>query len=135
MNLATWVERHGRDLRDRPALAEGDRVHATWAEFAARGIGAWPLQADVDTFMKSSAQVEATEVRRLLLTYGYAVEAGEAGLKLAIEAFQRHFRGKKVDAETVAILRALVKRYRVGATAPSPAPATARPAKNAKLKP
>ncbi len=110
-----------------------------WAEFAARGIGAWPLPADVDTFMKSSAQVEATEVRRLLLTYGYAVEAGEAGLKLAIEAFQRHFRGKKVDgvadAETVAILRALVKRYRVGATAPSPAPATARPAKNAKLKP
>jgi hypothetical protein len=28
-----------------------------------------------------------------------------------------------------------VKRYRVGATAPSPAPATSRPAKNAKVKP
>ena len=81
-------------------------------------------------------------MRRLLLTYGYAVEAGESGLKLAIEAFQRHFRGKKVDgvadAETVAILRALVKRYRVGPTVPSPAlaaPAKTRPAKNAKLKP
>jgi acyl-CoA synthetase (AMP-forming)/AMP-acid ligase II len=36
MNLATWVERHGRRLRDRPAIAEGERVHATWAEFAAR---------------------------------------------------------------------------------------------------
>ncbi len=36
MNLATWVERHGRMRPDRPALAEGERVHATWVEFAAR---------------------------------------------------------------------------------------------------
>ncbi len=34
MNLATWVERHARDLRDRPAIAEGRRVHVTWAQFA-----------------------------------------------------------------------------------------------------
>ena len=113
-----------------------------WADFAARGIGAWPLQADVDTFMKSSTKVDAAEVRRLLMTYGYAVEPTDAGLKLALEAFQRHFRGKKVDgladAETVAILRALVKRYRVGPTLPSPAlaaPAKTRPAKGAKVKP
>ena len=113
-----------------------------WADFAARGIGAWPLQADVEAFLKTSAKVDAAEVRRLLLTYGYAVEAGDTGLKLALEAFQRHFRGKKVDgladAESVAILRALVKRYRVGPTVPSPAlaaPAKTRQAKNAKLKP
>lgn len=113
-----------------------------WADFAARGIGAWPLQADVEAFLKTSAKVDAAEVRRLLLTYGYAVESGDAGLKLALEAFQRHFRGKKVDgladAETVALLRALVKRYRVGPTVPSPAlaaPATPRPAKGAKVKP
>jgi long-chain acyl-CoA synthetase len=36
MNLATWVERHGRMRPDQPALAEGERVHATWAEFASR---------------------------------------------------------------------------------------------------
>lgn len=36
MNLATWIERHGRRLRDEPALAEGREVHATWSEFAAR---------------------------------------------------------------------------------------------------
>ena len=35
MNLATWVERHGRRRPDAPALAEGDHVHATWAQFAA----------------------------------------------------------------------------------------------------
>lgn len=36
MNLAVWVERQGRLRPDAPALADGDRVHATWAEFAAR---------------------------------------------------------------------------------------------------
>lgn len=36
MNLAVWVERHGRLRPDAPALADGERVHATWAEFAAR---------------------------------------------------------------------------------------------------
>ncbi len=36
MNLATWVDRNGRRLRDRPALTVGERVHATWAGFAQR---------------------------------------------------------------------------------------------------
>lgn len=40
MNLATWVERHGRSLRDDPAVAEGDRVHSTWAVIAARTAAA-----------------------------------------------------------------------------------------------
>lgn len=34
MNLATWVERHGRRRPGAAALAEGDRVHASWAQFA-----------------------------------------------------------------------------------------------------
>ena len=43
----------------------------------------------------------------------------------------------KLNAETVAILRALVKRYRTGSTAPSPAPVATpvRPAKPIKVKP
>jgi acyl-CoA synthetase (AMP-forming)/AMP-acid ligase II len=36
MNLATWVERHGRRRPDDPALAEGERVHADWSTFAVR---------------------------------------------------------------------------------------------------
>jgi len=36
MNLAVWVERHGRRRPDDPALAEGERVHAAWGVFAAR---------------------------------------------------------------------------------------------------
>ena len=36
MNLAGWVDRNGRRLRDEPALADGERVHASWGAFAAR---------------------------------------------------------------------------------------------------
>ena len=34
MNLATWVERHGRLRPDAPALADGENVHATWKQYA-----------------------------------------------------------------------------------------------------
>ncbi len=40
MNVAGWVERHGRRRRDEPALADGDRVHASWGAFAARTAAA-----------------------------------------------------------------------------------------------
>ena len=40
MNLATWIERQGRRRPDAPALAEGERVHADWATFAARTAAA-----------------------------------------------------------------------------------------------
>lgn len=36
LNLAGWVERNARRLPDEPALADGERVHATWGAFAAR---------------------------------------------------------------------------------------------------
>jgi long-chain acyl-CoA synthetase len=39
MNLAISVQRHALRRPDAPALAEGARVHATWAEFAARVSG------------------------------------------------------------------------------------------------
>ena len=40
MNLAVWVERHGRLRPHHPTLAEGDRVHADWGTFAARTAAA-----------------------------------------------------------------------------------------------
>ncbi len=40
MNPAVWVQRHGRARPDDPAIADGERVHATWAQFAARTAGA-----------------------------------------------------------------------------------------------
>ena len=40
MNLAVWIERHGLRRPDAPALADGERIHADWATFAARTAGA-----------------------------------------------------------------------------------------------
>ena len=36
MNVAVWVQRHGRRRPDDAAVADGDRVHATWNAFAAQ---------------------------------------------------------------------------------------------------
>jgi acyl-CoA synthetase (AMP-forming)/AMP-acid ligase II len=58
MNPAGWFERHARRRPDDPALADGERVHASWGAFAARAAGAatslrdhfgliWPPFADV----------------------------------------------------------------------------------------
>jgi len=40
MNPAAWVERHARRRPEEPALADGERVHASWSEFATRTAGA-----------------------------------------------------------------------------------------------
>jgi long-chain acyl-CoA synthetase len=40
VNLAVWVERHGWWRADAPALADGERVHASWGAFASRTAGA-----------------------------------------------------------------------------------------------
>ena len=40
MNLAVWVARNGRLLTDDPALADGERIHARWGEFASSVAGA-----------------------------------------------------------------------------------------------
>lgn len=40
MNPAVWVARNGRLRADDPALADGERVHASWATFAGRTAAA-----------------------------------------------------------------------------------------------
>ena len=40
MNLAHWVPRHAEQRPDAPAVADGEAVHATWSQFAARVAGA-----------------------------------------------------------------------------------------------
>ncbi len=36
MNPASWIQRHGLQRPDAPAIAEGERIHATWAQLASR---------------------------------------------------------------------------------------------------
>jgi len=87
-----------------------------WAKLASLGVGAWPLRDEVAQYLLTPVKIKAEDVRKLLAAYGYRIEPGEAGLKLAVEAFQRHFRATKVDGiadpETIATLEALVRRYR-----------------------
>lgn len=87
-----------------------------WAKLASLGVGAWPLRDEVAQYLQAPVKVKPEDVRKLLAAYGYRIEPGEAGLKSAIEAFQRHFRPTKVDGiadhETIATIEALVRRYR-----------------------
>jgi N-acetyl-anhydromuramyl-L-alanine amidase AmpD len=86
-----------------------------WAKLASLGIGAWPLPNEVTENLAKKRKLAPNYVRGLLTAYGYVLEPGDAGLKLGVEAFQRHFRPTKVDGlvdnETVAILEALLRRY------------------------
>ena len=86
-----------------------------WAKLASLGIGAWPLPNEVAENLAKKNKLAPNHVRGLLAAYGYVLEPGDAGLKLGVEAFQRHFRPSKVDGlidnETVAILEALLRRY------------------------
>ncbi len=86
-----------------------------WAKLASLGIGAWPLPGEVADNLRKKQNLSPNHVRSLLTAYGYALEPGDGGLKLGVEAFQRHFRPNKIDGlvddETVAILEALLRRY------------------------
>ena len=86
-----------------------------WAKLASLGIGAWPLPNEVADNLKKKRNLSPDHVRSLLKAYGYNLEPGDVGLKLGVEAFQRHFRSAKVDGvidhESVAILEALLRRY------------------------
>jgi N-acetylmuramoyl-L-alanine amidase len=70
-----------------------------WARLAGAGIGIWP-RADESPPAPGSSGSSAGEMKRLLTRFGY--DAGEdEGLdlraRLALEAFQRHFRPARVD--------------------------------------
>ncbi len=89
-----------------------------WAWLAKAGVGHWvepsPLEAP---WRDVAAAVElhgtaAQAARALLTAYGYVVVDGNAGLKVAVMAFQRHFRPARVDgvldASTLQTLERLV---------------------------
>jgi len=98
-----------------------------WARLAKLGIGASPLPEELKERLASGRVATPAFFRRLLTDYGYAVPPEDAGLKLGVEAFQRHFRPAKIDgvidAECTAILECLVRRYQ----SPPYRPAAVRP--------
>lgn len=77
---------------------------------------AWPLAEDIATLAKGPVDLSPEHVRRRLRAYGYGVGEGEAALRSAVMAFQRHFRPARLDGvadeETVILLEALLLRHR-----------------------
>lgn len=94
-----------------------------WERLAAMGIGAWPDRAKVSKYLANRSPYEPADIRSLqalLKHYGYG-EMPQNGIlddktRKIIAAFQMHFRpndiGGNADAETEAIARALIEKYR-----------------------
>ena len=92
-----------------------------WKRLHEAGIGAW---YEDETVMRQRARLgddtpSIESVQRALAAWGYGVEItgmDDAQTRFALEAFQMHFRPARhdgiADAETLAILLALIERYR-----------------------
>lgn len=94
-----------------------------WERLAAMGIGAWPDQMTVTRYLAGRASDEPVDVKNLQLLlkqYGYDPIPQHGMLdeetRKHIAAFQMHFRPTDIsgnaDAETEAIIRALIEKYR-----------------------
>lgn len=94
-----------------------------WARLATMGIGAWPDRSLVTQYIANRspyAPADVSVIQALLKQYGYD-QIPQNGIldentRKTISAFQMHFRSDDIrgnaDAETEAIARALVEKYR-----------------------
>jgi len=84
-----------------------------WARLAVEGIGLSPAVAAIAA---PAAQVDITKLQHDLAAFGYAIEAtgiDDAQTRMAVSAFQRHFRPARLtgeaDAETAALASGFVR--------------------------
>lgn len=94
-----------------------------WERLAAMGIGAWPDRTTVNKYLAGRsphAPAEVGAIQTLLKQYGYD-QIPENGIldddtRKTLSAFQMHFRPADIngnaDAETEAIARTLIEKYR-----------------------
>lgn len=94
-----------------------------WEQLADMGLGAWPDPQVVEKYLAGRAPQQAAvvlEVQKSLKRYGYdqIPQTGELDedTRKTISAFQMHFRQANIrgdaDAQTEAIAKALVEKYR-----------------------
>jgi len=108
-------------------IAPGRRVDPgplfPWKRLYDNGIGAWYDNESVARYVKqfSAGFPELASIQRALNAYGYLIEvSGENDVqtRFVTRAFQMHFRPRmtsgQLDIETVAILFALIEKYRPG---------------------
>lgn len=93
-----------------------------WERLANQGIGAWPDKELVQTYLAGqdpSEPVDVANFQKLLQQYGYQTPTNgvlDNNAQKVVKAFQMHFRATKAngipDAQSEAILRALIEKYR-----------------------
>lgn len=92
-----------------------------WQDLYQLGIGAWPDRADVDYFLSrlADARPSVDGVQKALVILGYGIDVSNTvdnATEFAVRALQLHFRpanySGELDDETIAILWALIKKYR-----------------------
>ncbi|AVZ84109.1 N-acetylmuramoyl-L-alanine amidase [Edwardsiella ictaluri] len=94
-----------------------------WEHLAAMGIGAWPDRSTVNKYLADRSPhspVKVSVIQALLKQYGYdqIPQNGvlDENTRKTVSAFQMHFRPSDIsgnaDAETEAIARALLEKYR-----------------------
>jgi N-acetyl-anhydromuramyl-L-alanine amidase AmpD len=128
------LERHpGIDPEDvvgHADIAPGRRVDPgptfPWQDLHEQGIGAW-FDDEMVAGYRARFEAQLPELRllqRALAAYGYATEEtgiDDAQTRFALRAFQMHFRpdnwSGRPDAETAAILFALIEKYQPRAVA------------------
>ena len=94
-----------------------------WKKLSHMGIGAWPDEATVKRYLADrpiNTPASVQEIQQALLEYGYS-ETPQSGVldeetRQIIRVFQMHFRPADIngnpDAETEAIAKSLVEKYR-----------------------
>ncbi|MGJ8523382.1 hypothetical protein R84981_002083 [Carnimonas sp. R-84981] len=92
-----------------------------WQRLAQAGIGAWPEASTVAYYRQrfNARLPTVAQLQRALASYGYDITASgdfDQSTKRVLASFQMHFRPTRYDgtydAETAAILFALVSKYR-----------------------
>lgn len=92
-----------------------------WQRLASVGIGAWPDDKTVVKYWQkySGRNVPIINIQKALSAYGYKIDQSgvmDEQTKFVLSAFQMHFRpmnvSGKADGETIAILFALIEKYR-----------------------
>lgn len=94
-----------------------------WDKLAQAGVGAWPNAADVKKHLAGrpkNMQTDVLTMQKLLTRYGYQVPLHgklDKETKNVVAAFQMHFRRSNFngipDAETEAIIKALIEKYKI----------------------
>lgn len=106
-----------------PLRKQDPGVLFPWKRLAKMGIGAWPDEQTVKKYLAErspNTPADILEVQKLLKQYGYDLMPQNGILdddsSKIISAFQMHFRPADVsgqaDAETEAIAKALIEKYR-----------------------